>query len=104
MTHTPGPWRINEDRLAGLYDIIPERDNDGAILAEVWMHKNGEADARLIAAAPELLAGGEDFAESLTDAMLKCIADAFGPTTAGVLRIQRDELRAAIAKAWGEDL
>lgn len=55
--HTPGPWMVTatEDCYcvanAGRYVIVPER---GKVKAD-----NSEADARLIAAAPELLAALE---------------------------------------------
>lgn len=46
--HTPGPWHI-----AGGVQIRSERDQ----VAKVWMmrHGEGQANARLIAKAPELL-------------------------------------------------
>ena len=45
FNHTPGPWRIVGDEVAsGMTQI-----------AEVYRAVNGSANARLIAAAPELL-------------------------------------------------
>lgn len=47
--HTPGPWIYN-DRTAQVYPV------HSAAIAEVCNHDlNREANARLIAAAPELL-------------------------------------------------
>ena len=51
-THTPGPWHVaNGCQIRGAKDQI----------AKAWMMRNGEglANARLIAAAPELLAALE---------------------------------------------
>jgi hypothetical protein len=47
--HTPGPWHV-----ANGVQIRGQRDQ----IARVWMMRNGEgsANARLIAAAPEMLA------------------------------------------------
>jgi hypothetical protein len=69
MTHTPGPWKavgqavyaetpqdIDHSRHHG-YD---EREPDGFLIAESIPH---EATARLIAAAPDLLAALEQVAE-----------------------------------------
>lgn len=58
---TPGPWRVSEKR-GDLIDIRHENNEPGAMslnLAQVvarqsWL-KEAEANARLIAAAPELL-------------------------------------------------
>lgn len=48
MEHTPGPWLV-----ANGVQIRSERDQ----IAKIWMMRNGEgnANASLIAAAPELL-------------------------------------------------
>jgi hypothetical protein len=55
-THTPGPWRAERDPRGDFRIVYNDKGN---WLAEV--HSDGEpevaeADARLIAAAPELLA------------------------------------------------
>ena len=67
--HTPGPWIVAEDQVG---------DDDGNTIADVtlfneWNTTEGivtkempwEANARLIAAAPELLEFVEDVAEGL---------------------------------------
>lgn len=87
-THTPGPWAIEEgDRETHIV-------GGEAILAYCpdWpcAPQEQEANARLIAAAPELL----EAAESLLDVVGVRIDD---PRIA-----QFDALRAAIAKARGE--
>jgi hypothetical protein len=57
--HTPGPWRTADlpTRATGVFGI---RDGGTHQIARVW---TGEADARLIAAAPALL-------QALKDAVL----------------------------------
>lgn len=58
---TPGPWKVSHDEYAGHYDVStfdPERGSEA--IAQVLYANNepggrGEADARLIAAAPALL-------------------------------------------------
>lgn len=90
---TPGPWRVSEKR-GDLIDIRHNNNEPGAIslnLAHVvarlsWL-KEAEANARLIAAAPELL-------EALLDALHTY--DKHGEYS------EWDFARAAIAKALGE--
>ena len=56
--HTPGPWRLVVSSRSWQNPFQIER-SDGACLfsfGESPFHECGEADARLIAAAPELLA------------------------------------------------
>ena len=63
---TPGPWRVSE-KCGDLIDIRHENNEPGAMslnLAQVvarqsWL-KEAEANARLIAAAPELLEALQD--------------------------------------------
>ena len=60
MTHTPGPWRVTQERNA----TVPGHTNIGAgdygsIASTSYRRpslEENEANARLIAAAPELLA------------------------------------------------
>ena len=61
MKHTPGPWRINT-RLSR--NGAPVISGDGRDIAKALYHMGSEdpevdANARLIAAAPELLAALE---------------------------------------------
>ena len=72
MNHTPGPWETKPTASLGpRYVVRPEAD--GPDIAIVYDHENTEANAKLIAASPDLLAA--------------CIA-------------MRDKL-SAIAKGWG---
>ena len=93
--HTPGPWHV-----ANGVQIRSARDQ----IAKVWMMRNGEgnANAKLIAAAPELL-------EALRSVWLWMEDQADGQSKGGhatfdlmLLKEQRDIARAAIAKADGE--
>lgn len=58
--HTPGPWKVTHDEYAGHYDVSTFDHQSGSeAIAQVFYAENkpggrGEADARLIAAAPAL--------------------------------------------------
>lgn len=87
---TPGPWRVSEKR-GDLIDIRHDNNEPGAMslnLAHVvartsWL-KEAEANAKLIAAAPELL-----------EALRYLEARA-------CIYVNTSEAKAAIAKALGE--
>jgi type VI protein secretion system component VasF len=85
MEHTPGPWRIEEDE-SGLYIRMDELGDCDEYLA-IYASPNPEqrqADARLIAAAPSLLAALEEVLDSIAqyapmevlESMVHEIADA----------------------------
>ena len=65
--HTPGPWKLNTDGDTGMNDSGCILDSVGhVIVTDIYgTYKNGrttgeaEANARLIAAAPDLLAACE---------------------------------------------
>lgn len=57
--HTPGPWEIPGRTRAGPF--VAEARKNGRCIADVT--SGNDADARLIAAAPELLAFAEAVAE-----------------------------------------
>lgn len=52
-THTPGPWVLNDARSTRVDLINTQRGH--AVGEIVWVDVRNPADARLIAAAPELL-------------------------------------------------
>ena len=87
---TPGPWRVSEKR-GDLIDIRHENNEPGAMslnLAQVvarqsWL-KEAEANACLIAAAPELL-------EALQDLQARAC-----------IYVNTSKAKAAINKATGE--
>ena len=102
MSHTPGPWTFRKQ-----YNLLcDEIGVDGSAVATVWTRSvhsrepgqppsqpwpEGEANARLIAAAPELL---EFVREWLAD-WIAC-----GPTDSP----REAQARALIAKATGKTL
>jgi len=92
MTHTPGPWQIDP-----AYDhrVILLNDRNGNAVGElVYADTRNPADARLIAAAPDLLA-----ALRQADAWVAMYHDEPGHDAAS--RCMTDVIRAAIARATG---
>ncbi|EME0886759.1 hypothetical protein IPC1486_22855 [Pseudomonas aeruginosa] len=90
QSYTPGPWQWSNGRL--LHNVPGEySDTILDIQDKVW--RPTEEDARLIAAAPELLEALEDAVNSLAPSLilLKCDDDFIAKETA--------QARAAIAKA-----
>ena len=89
--HTPGPWKVT-----GLY----VREQDGGLVASIndlWHDQKTptaekNANARLIAAAPDLLALAYDFGQMLTG---------MDPYTVDDASIMRDKIKAIIARATG---
>jgi hypothetical protein len=103
-SYTPGPWqtaRFNPDRATVEIETVARGDelpDQGGFIALVGAYgkENEWPDARLIAAAPDLLAALE-FALATLDHRdgLRHRMDLFTGS-------ERDTLRAAIAKARGE--
>lgn len=91
-THTPEPWHYVAPRSA--IDRPSVARADGYTVAETMIA--GEADTRLIAALPELLAAAE---AALTD-LDELTSDAFA---VGEDHVSREALRAAIRRARGEE-
>ena len=58
MTHTPGPWYVNGDCIEADGPNGP-RDITVAVATETRRGCDNGADARLIAAAPDLLAAAK---------------------------------------------
>lgn len=90
--HTPGPWGIDLDD-----DWVDIHDSEDDLIARMWMHpyprnlQDIEDNARLIAAAPELL-----------DAVERLEAGVRLWTSRGVSDEDMKAAQAAIAKAKGE--
>lgn len=86
VKHTPGPWHTAGEQGV---QIRSKRDQ----IAKVWTMRGNEwkANARLLAAAPELLAA--------LKGMLEVFGDEFGIGDSSVC----DDARAAIAKATGTE-
>jgi len=100
--HTPGPWAIEPDAL-GEYSIVT--DNGGTI-ADIY--GRNPANARLIAAAPDLLAALERLVTLMhivgDEPFRNGVTDSTGSIDEGVV-IASDWLhdaRAAIAEATGQ--
>lgn len=89
--HTPGPWHIGLDIIG----TKSETGFDRHIVEMLWDDKQGKADARLIAAAPDLL--------SACQAMLKAMRDAANSEYVGADDFHESILAGigAIAKAGG---
>ena len=108
MKHTPGSWTADAGKVTR---FIPEQD--GGPMVETIAICSGDcegspiANARLIAAAPDLLAACED-ANELEDIYLSEIQRLCGPDAElasdvqGKLHHIRQRRYAAIAKAKGE--
>lgn len=109
QTHTPGPWFASEGPV-----IYPFRElqihgssrDDGLKTASVpYLHgsresfENAKSIARLIAAAPELLAGLKEAIERMESAMLEDDPQA----AAQIEWTSLDNLREIVAKAEGKD-
>jgi len=50
LEHTPGPWELSGRLGTNVVSV-----NSPVAITEIWVREGWEADARLIAAAPELL-------------------------------------------------
>ncbi len=96
MSHTPGPWDINDFRPNEIVRV----DNPDWVITTVSSSPNLLANARLIAAAPELLEACElahefiDILEGKLDRPETYMIAQFSPILA--------KLYVAIAKAKGE--
>ncbi len=106
--HTPGPWAT--DQVAGGFNVGIARDYPswcriarvGAELSEVAETQDWP-NARLIAAAPDLLAAAQDTVDQECDpGECEWIAPS-GRSCDGVIECAVQGLRAAIAKAKGEE-
>lgn len=95
--HTPGPWEVGEDR-----DIVwgPEWKGHRVLVANVPFTKETrvEADARLIAAAPELL-GKLEALIAAAEYLQARVVETRGANCMDNLDVAIDEARKAIAKA-----
>ena len=93
--HTPGPWRLEPVNDRSINHLCPVDPNDLSLLTVVMQDETpfaavyNDADARLIAAAPELLEA------------LKAICDEQDERQGYASIETYDRARAAIAKATG---
>jgi len=87
--HTPGPWRVQRETTYPLFTVWGHAPN--AAETPLLVAKNiSEANARLIAAAPDLLAAAK-----------ACLAHDDAGDWRSVLH-GKEQLRAAIARAKAE--
>ena len=104
IKHTPAPWRVSSESPRIIKKDYRAIGSDaGFLIASTMGHDNSgfyaseqeaDANARLIAAAPELL----EALEMCTKAMASVLPD-FNPCDQAAY----DKARAAIAKAKGEE-
>ena len=98
--HTPGPWVVDSGNGTACY--IRPADHEPGVMAVAQVCKRGwsekQANARLIAAAPEMLAALKD----ALDALIQSATEArhIEPTKV-VIRAAVDKADAAIQKATG---
>ena len=93
--YTPGPWRIGN---AGHTVFGPKTDNPSP---KTVAHNLSRANARLIAAAPALLAALKAIEGVIDDAVDMRIRSGRLPPIANLLSTIQDEARAAIEAAKG---
>lgn len=99
--HTPGPWTTYVSEWPNKIEVRKlEHDQIGpAEVAHLATVISGPANARLIAAAPELLAELEKCANVISHSLSE-LPDAYRKAA----KAQADAARAAIAKATGETI
>ena len=103
--HTPGPWRIGLAHMQGAIRIEAE---DSPHIGSVRYSQNpklnrerGEANARLIAAAPDLLAAAKEMIPAIGKLRGIDPVDAAHDLAVEDLNGPEDRLLAAIVKAEG---
>ena len=94
MAHTPGPWTIEEYGDDDSPALVIHKDSESRVCFMATPGSHGdpsaiEADARLIAAAPDLLAA------------LRAMTDRWEPDCSGQDRVMWENACSAIAKAEG---
>ena len=105
MSHTPGPWSIYETAGNGgniparMEVVAPESERAKRLIANVYGFKlpEGRANARLIAAAPELLEVIREAVDSAEREMAK------GRKASPGLATWLEKARAALAKARADE-
>lgn len=95
--HTPGPWRVANTNAGLFVGGAPGKYGYLAQVRHVRTNQDPMADARLIAAAPDLLAALENARNVLAGLAIGDLKS-ISPDSAAL-----KQARAAIAKATGED-
>ena len=94
--HTPGKWRVDKTSMGRAGLVLSE---DDLIIAECW-NADQEANARLIASAPELLEACKDFIDDTNYIEDKDFpGDYINPN---FILEYRDKIKQAIARVEGE--
>ena len=96
--HSPAPWRIRPD--PPILDVIIF-DETFNFVARVYAGRRQDADARLIAAAPDLLAVAEEF-DRLALVIESAVREARSPDRHAAVLAALKANHTAIAKAKGE--
>jgi len=104
VKHTPGPWTARRMHTGG-FDILDERGRDVVTVYGGGVEtESREANARLIAAAPDLLEACQEFLPILERQLASVnpggIADGSVAVQTATARIER--LRASITRATGD--
>lgn len=113
--HTPGPWWVDDRRPRGSLQVNAKHRGEGSSYCvasmNYWEGSANEANAKLIAAAPDLLALAHQYASECAECNGTGTADAWednvpGDITKGVHATTMDcedcaDIRAVIAKAEG---
>ena len=108
MSYTPGPWRVNESKISGkdnisdLTEIVgPQRNGSQRLIAKMYgcALPEGQANARLIAAAPELL----EVCEALLALNNTLVVELSESDWLKYKREAERKAKAALAKARGDE-
>jgi hypothetical protein len=69
VVHTPGPWSVTEKYFDEHGEALRQIEAESHMLAEVYVcdGDEGDANARLMAASPELLAACRDMIQAMND-------------------------------------
>jgi len=94
--HTPGPWRVTR---VGTRDVLVNVNGNRLTYLD---DDSGKANARLMAAAPELLGTFRVIEQQLTDWGIGDDVDINGADAVDYLNALLLDVRAVIAKATGE--
>jgi hypothetical protein len=98
MKHTPGPWGcIDTSNHAHDYRLIKPDGSPLPLHVEANDHSEQRANARLIAAAPDLLEALQEITSDYADRF-----DLDDPSTNPGIKSSIEQARAAISKATGE--
>jgi hypothetical protein len=96
IKHVPGPWEAAHNRYNGCWYIHQDHSERTPIARVIEVNASGEGNARLIAAAPDLLAALLNAHTMIALLNQGSIED--DPIAREALRVEAD-CRAAIAKA-----